>query len=111
MIIVITIIAFIFLFFLIVILRVNFYKRRWRKTLQHQYIEKARKEIKHGTHKQRVILWLMGEGEENYLDSPYHFEEIYQRSVDYIGDDIIEELTKKYKDEYKSRNTKNTKTI
>lgn len=87
-------------------------KRKWRKTIRHQYIDKARIEISNSSLRQRVILWLLSEeGMTTYLFYPPYFEAAYYKRVEKIEEDLINELTKKYTDEYKSRSTKNIKAI
>lgn len=91
-----------------------FYIKRmtWIGSKEYDYINRAKEEISHPTHRQRVILWIQSEEAENlYVKSPKRFPDEYKNVVDNIGDDLIEELREKYENEYQSRNTKNTKTV
>lgn len=85
-------------------------KKKW-KELKHFYITEARR-INHDEHRQRMILWLQSlDAEEIFINQPKSFRAIYNDKVEKIGEEIIQELTKKYTDEYQSRNKKSTKAI
>lgn len=84
---------------------------RWKTEYEDKYIEYA-KRINHPAHRQRVILWLQSKEARNiYVNNPHNFYDIYQNQISKIAEDLIDELTKKYENEYKSRSKQNIKTI
>lgn len=87
-------------------------KMSWIGDKEAEYIDKAKAEITHSTHRQRVFLWIQSKkAEDLYTKSPKNFPTMYKNKVDEIGENLIKELREKYENEYKSRNTKDVKTV
>lgn len=97
-----------------IIVRIIVFKRRadsWDIIIFKRYSDFAT-QIDYPEHRQRVWQWLLDSHTKMaYIDNPKGFHNLYEEKVEQIGVEITKKLTQKYKDEYKSRNKKDTETI